>query len=409
MSLFALIRLSWKNVWRNKVRSSVVIISVILATWSSVFLMAFYNGMTLQFVRDQLVNYISHIQINDPRYVDESMPGYFIDNEMSVLASIRQLPFVEVATPRTVVQGLASSATGNYGVSIQGVHPDQEKSTTRIHEYLVEGDYFETQLRNPVIIGEDLAHRLQVQLRSRIVLTFQDTSGTITAGAFRVTGILKTPNSAYNEQSIQVQAPDLQRLIGVPDAAHEIVVLVDDFTKAGVYAQQIDSVLGRQLSVRTWGQVSPVLQYVDSNMDVSMYTIVVIIIIALCFSIINTMLMAVLERTHELGMLQAIGLDKPRTFAMIMLETLFLTMVGAPFGFLLSWGFINYYGEHGIDLSMFSKGLEMYGFDSIIYTELHLSYFINLTLIMLVATLISAVYPAVKVLKLQAVEAMRKL
>jgi ABC-type lipoprotein release transport system permease subunit len=407
MTILALIQLSWKNVWRNKVRSSVVIISVILATWSSVFLMAFYNGMTLQFVRDQLVNYISHIQIHDPRYVDESIPSYVINNDISVLESLRQLPFVEIATPRTVVQGLASSASGNYGVSIQGVYPELETSTTNIHEYLVEGDYFETSGRNPVIIGQELANRLQVQLRSRIVLTFQDTTGTITAGAFRVTGILKTPNSAFNEQNILVRAPDLQQLIGAPGGVHEIVILVDDFTKTGIYAQQIDSVLGHQLSVRTWGQVSPVLQYVDSNMDVSMYTIVVIIIIALCFSIINTMLMAVLERTHELGMLQAIGLDKPRTFAMIMLETLFLTMVGAPFGFLLSWGFIEYFGVHGIDLSMFSKGLEMYGFDSIIYTELHLSYFINLTLIMLVATLISAVYPALKVLKLQAVQAMR--
>ncbi|HAC15448.1 MAG TPA: ABC transporter permease [Bacteroidetes bacterium] len=408
MSSRAIIVLSWKNVWRNPVRSGIVILSVVVATWSGIFMVGFFNGMTVQFVRDQLQNYTSHIQIHDTRYVDESLPEFTIREADQIINSLQAFDFVTQVTPRTVINGLISSANNNYGVTIEGVRPDLEVQTTAIHSYLIEGEYLTGSLRNPVFIGSDLAQKLAVQLRSRIVLTFQDKQGNITAGAFRIEGIFKTPNKAFNEGNILVRADDLNRLLGDEQAVHEIIVMVDDYMKSEDYALQIQSVLSNEVVVRSWKDLSPMLKYIESSMDISMYLVMVILIIALCFGVINTMLMAVLERTAELGMLRAVGLNKFKSFTMIMLETTFLTMIGSPLGLLLGWSFNAWYGEKGIDLAFFSKGLELYGFNSMIYPELGLTYYLDITLLMLLATVFSAIFPALKALKLNPVEAIRK-
>jgi ABC-type antimicrobial peptide transport system permease subunit len=143
-------------------------------------------------------------------------------------------------------------------------------------------------------------------------------------------------------------------------------------------------------------------------MDISLYMVMIIIIIGLIFSIINTMLMAVLERTRELGMLRAIGMNKARTFSLIMLETFFLTMAATPAGLLISWITIQYFATTGIDLSAFAEGMSEYGLSTIVYPELTLEYYLNITLMVAVAALVSAIYPAYRTLKLNPVQAIRK-
>ncbi len=120
------------------------------------------------------------------------------------------------------------------------------------------------------------------------------------------------------------------------------------------------------------------------------------------------MLMAVLERTRELGMLRAIGMNKARTFSMVMWETGFLTLVGAPVGLLLAWLSISYFGNTGINLSIFAEGLGAYGISTIIYPELSWQYYLNIMLMIAGAAFVSALYPAWKTFSLNPVEAIRK-
>jgi putative ABC transport system permease protein len=407
MQFWAIIQLSWKNVWRNPLRSSVVIISVVLATWSGIFMISFFNGMTLQFVTDQLDTYTSHIQIHNKDFVDDKLPQLIIENPDSVLRHLDEHAQTSAVARRSVVQGLASSATSNFGVTIYGINPAEEIQVSGLYTYIIDGNYLEDPSRNPVFIGSELADRLSLNLRSRLVLTFQDSEGSITAGAFRVSGIFRSPNSGFNESTVYVNRSDLNRIIGIPDAVHEIAIKLHDFTLADGVADELQA--GSDLRVRSWGSLSPTLRYIDGNMSMSMYIIMVIIIIALSFGIINTMLMAVLERTQELGMLRAVGMNRRRTFLMIMAETFFVTMVGAPAGLLLSWITISWAGSVGIDLSTLSQGLEFYGFKSMIYPYLEFNYYMNITAMMFIASIISAIFPAVKALKLNPVESIRKL
>ena len=384
-----------------------VITAVVLGTWAGIFMSAFMYGLSMQYIKIQLDNFTSHIQIHETEYKTEKLPEYFIPDADSIITELKEKPFVTGITGRSVVGGLAASSANSYGVTIQGIDPETEKTVTQLHTFMKEGDYFETRTRNPVLIGEKLAKRLSVGMRSKIVLNFQDVEGNISAGAFRVSGIFKSPNSAFDEANVLVLKEDLNRLIAEPDAIHEIAIMVDDFNMADQYT--LDLIDEPNLTVESWGTLSPALSYTNSMVGTTLYIIMTIILVALIFGIINTMLMAVMERQHELGMLMAVGVNKARTFSMILFETLFLSMFGAPFGILLAWISITLMADTGVDLSAWAQGFEMYGMGTTIYPELDNEYYFIVGGMIFVITLIASIYPSYKALKLNPVEAIRKI
>src|SRR5690554_198471 len=239
MTLWPVIKLSWKNVWRNPVRSGVVVMAVILGTWAGVFTSAFMNGLSLQYIKNELENFTSHIQIHHTSFNEENLPSYYIESADSLMEELRNKPFVQSVTARSVAQGLAASATNTFGVTIKGVDVEADSTVTSIFSYLEEGELFDGSTRNPVLIGRKLAERLGIGLRTRMVLNFQDVDGNITAGAFRVAGIFDSPNTGFDESNVIVQKNDLNRLLGEENIVHEIALLVDDFKQADIYAEQL--------------------------------------------------------------------------------------------------------------------------------------------------------------------------
>lgn len=407
MMFFKIISLGWKNIWRNPTRSGVVIIAVLLGIWAGVFISAFFNSLTQSYLQNQLDLMIGHIQIVDPKFEDQYDPKFDIANSDSLLVNLARQEYVRNIQYESLTTGLGQSAVNSYGITIHGV--DTSSGTPHpITEHLKQGEFLRGIQRNPIVVGEALAERLELELRSKIVASFQDVEGNITAGAFRIAGIYDSFNDNYDKSNVYVLRDDLNRLLGDPHLIHKITLKIDDFTQAHQYAGDIQEKYP-DLRVSGWGEIAPELEYVFNTMDISLYIVMIIIIIALVFSIINTMLMAVLERTKELGMLMAIGMNKTRLFMMILCETFFLTMVGTPIGLFLSWLTVSILGNVGIDLSAFAQGMNAYGLDTMIYPELSVTYYLNVTLLISIAAILSALYPAWKTLKLNPVEAIRKI
>jgi ABC-type lipoprotein release transport system permease subunit len=161
------------------------------------------------------------------------------------------------------------------------------------------------------------------------------------------------------------------------------------------------------LQTETWQEIAPELGYADEMMKQILYIIIGIILLALSFGIINTMLMAVLERKRELGMLMSVGMNKTKVFTMIVVETLFISLVGGPLGVLLGFVTITYFGSAGIDLSVVGKGLEEFGISTMIYPKLESSFYLNVTIMVMIAALLASIYPAIKALQLKPAEAVR--
>lgn len=401
-----LIKIAWRNVWRSALRSGVVITSIALGIWAGLFVISVSAGLNQQRTEDALNTSISHIQIHDPQFVQDNNVEFKIANEDEVRDALKENTAVKAFTERVILNGMVSSSTGGYGVRITGIDPEEEKQVTTMHEKMVEGEYLEGIKRNPVILGKKLAEKLNVGLRKKIVLTFQKDNGDIVAGAFRVAGIFKTSNSKSDELNVFVKSSDANRLLEESAGFHEVAVLLNNVSEADTTAALVGASFP-DLSVRSWKEVAPELGYADEMMQQMLYIIIGIILLALSFGIINTMLMAVLERKRELGMLMSVGMNKTKVFFMIVVETVFISLVGGPIGVVLGFLTVSHFGSAGIDLSIVGKGLEEFGISTMIYPSLTPDFYVNVTIMVVVAAILSSIYPAIKALQLKPAEAVR--
>jgi len=227
--------------------------------------------------------------------------------------------------------------------------------------------------------------------------------------AFRVSGIFNTTNAMFDEATVFVHYSDVFRYTGLPEGAfHEAAILLPDIEASDIVYPQLKN-LFPEMSVRDWKELNPALSMYFAMTNFMGLIILGIFLFALSFGIINTMLMAVLERTRELGMLGAIGMSKRKIFSMIMLETVFLTLIGSIAGIVLAAAVVLPTIQSGIDLSFFMEDqFEDFGFASIVYPILNIKMFVEIIVLVIVAGILSAIYPARKALKLKPLEAIRQ-
>jgi len=400
---------SWRNVWRNKTRSGVVIVAVSLGVFAGVFSMAFMRGMAYQRLDSAIKTEISHIQIHTPEFSDvNDIENYFTNSE-EITERIKKEPSVVAVSKRIILNSIVSSAEKGSGIRLIGIEPDKESSVTNINEKLVEGNYLETLKRSlPIAIGQKLAKKLGVKLGSKLVVGLLDVNSQPLYYQFRVSGIFKTSSGPFDEATAFVKYSDLLSLTKMPEqSAHELAILLNNEEASTSVAAKLKA-QNPDLFVQEWFEVLPELGYMTEAMDLYMYIFILIILLALGFGIVNTMLMVVLERVKELGMLMAVGMNKIRVFSMIMLETVFLSLTGGIIGVALGAGFSKFFEKRGIDLSgLYKEGLESMGWEAIVYTEIHLEMIITVTVLVILTGIIASVYPALKALRLNPAEAIK--
>ncbi|MCF8344931.1 MAG: FtsX-like permease family protein, partial [Bacteroidales bacterium] len=226
--------------------------------------------------------------------------------------------------------------------------------------------------------------------------------------AFRIVGIFETNNSMFDESTVFVMKDDLASLIGMnPKHATEIMVRLDENKYTGQVAGALKKKFPK-LKVQTWMDIKPEFELFNSWTQQMLYLFLLLILFGLAFGIVNAMLMAVMERVKEIGMLMAVGMTKKRVFAMIMLETIFLSVTGGIIGILGGYALVEYFGTAGINLSVVSEGLQAVGYASIAYPTVESSYYFIVGLMVVFTALIASIYPARKALKLKPAEAIRE-
>jgi putative ABC transport system permease protein len=400
--------IAWKNIWRNKQRSLIVIFSMAIGLLGGTFTAALVFGMRDQKINASVNYEVSHIQLHQPKYLENNETQYSIDNADSIVQYLRGIQGVKAVAIRTKVIGMVNYSSFSAGVQIVGINIDEEKNTTSIYKTICDscGTYFETAKKNPVVISRKLADKLKARVRSKIVLRFPKPDGEIQTAAFNIAGIYKTSNTAFDETNVFVRNSDLADSSGPFFKTHEIAILLNSNDSLASVANRLKAKYP-QLSVMTWKEIQPQLAILEGFVSVELYVILGIILFALAFGIVNTMLMVVLERVRELGMLMAIGMNKARIFKMIMLETLLLTVTGGIVGMILSGILLLSFGNKGLDLSSVSKGMESLGYEAVIYPKISLQYYLNLSLMIIVTGILSSIYPSRKALKLRPAEAVR--
>lgn len=378
-------------------------------------------GMGESMVNSAIERYMGHIQIHSKLFSEDMHISYNLKNMAHIRKVLNNTDSIAAYSERTIVEGMAQSAASSFGIKIVGINPQDEKKVIKLHEKVVAGGFLELNRKNEILIGRKLATRLNLDVSKKIILTFQDNDGEIIYMACRISGIYKTESSMFDESTVFLKQADLTNAFsqsgpsktGNIKGKSDDTTIIHEIAILAASSQQINSIKKKlagqlkALDVKSWEELAPELSYIASSMEIFTYLFVAIILFALLFGITNNMLMSVMERIRELGILTAVGMNKLRIFNMILLETILLSLTGGILGMLIGSFFIGFYNKEGIDLSAFASGLESFGSGTMLYPFLPVTMYISMTIMIIIAANIASLLPAWKATHLQPADAIR--
>jgi ABC-type lipoprotein release transport system permease subunit len=399
-----LLNISWRNIWRHPARSSVLIAAIVAGLWAGVVTVGLVNGLMLQRIDYLIESEVTHAQLHHPEFLAEGYSWLSIPDHDEIKNWLENDDRVKAFSFRTITDGMLQSPVKTSGVRIRGVDSESERRTTTFHENIIEGSYLDTDTPNAVIMGKKLADDHNMEIGNRVVLTFEDTNNELVSGSFNIVGIFQSASTTYDERNVFVRSDDLISQLSDSPIYHEAGMMLEDEDLASAVVSDLNSSFSG-IEAQTWRQLSPELSMLVELGGVMVILITLIIMIALAFGILNTMLMALFERMRELGMLISIGMSRLRVFAMIMTEAVILTITGAAAGMVLAWFTIRQFSTSGVNLEMFAEGAAQLGWDYIIYPVLTPMEFVAILTVVVVITLVASAYPALKGIRINPLEA----
>ena len=401
-----LAKLAWRNIWRNKRRSIVILTSVVIGVIASVFMDSLSAGMIYQMLDNSINMGVGHIQIHRVGFRENKTIQNFIPDYKQVEEQLKKDPSVKSYSKRVVAFGLLSSATNSSGIYINGIVPSMEENVTSIKKSIVEGRYLSGAFHE-IIISKLLAEKLNVGIGDKVVAMSNTPKGDIGSDLFRIVGIFESVSSEFDKANIFIPMDNAQQMLGIGDKVYEFAIMINNFENVDTVTKRLAGELPKADEVLSYKEILPMLVYQMDLYKQTSFITNLIIGLALIFGIVNTMLMAVFERIREFGVLMSIGMKNSKLFMMIILEALALGLIGTIGGLIISAAVELPLIHSGINFSFFAESLKSFGVGAIIYPQLSLEYTL-ITLFMIPAiAIIGAIYPAIKAIRLEPVSAVR--
>ncbi len=403
-----LIRLAWKNIWRNKNRTGITIAAIFFAVILSVVTSSLQDGVFDNLIKNVVSFYSGYIQVHKQGYWDERILDNSFEASDSLEKQILQHRNVAAVAPRLESFALASSEDLTKGCLVMGISPEKENRITNLKDKLVEGEYLEDS-DHQVLLAEGLARRLKLNLHDTLVLIGQGYHGATAAGKYRIKGILKFGSPDLNDQSLFISLSEAQLLYGAEDMLTAYVLALENPNYLASTAEALRNDLGSDLETLTWEDMMPeVIQHIRTDKG-SMYIIQGILYMLICFGIFGTLMMMMVERKYEMGMLVAIGMKKLKLMQLLMMESVLTIFSGCLLGIAASIPIVYYLYKYPIRFKKeMAKVYEEFGFEAIFPASMDKSIFISQGLIVLSLGLLLSLYPITKVAGLDAVKAMKK-
>jgi putative ABC transport system permease protein len=404
-----LLKVAWRNIWRNKRRSVIILCSIIIGVAALLIYNSLVEAFGRQMLKNQIESNISHIQIHKEGFEEDNQIQKTVPDPNKISKILENSAFVKHFSKRIVATGMITSANNSTGASILGIEPQKEQHITFIKDFIVEGKYVSED--NDIVIGKELADKLEVGLDDKIVLMAAAMDGSVSSALFRISGLFHTGNGQIDKMYAYILLPAAQKMLGMEDEISEFAIKVNELEKVTENRDElilsINEIAGENVyEVLSYRDLIPLIVYYVESIQEYMVVVYIIIIIAILFGVINAMLMSVFERIQEFGVLMSLGMSRFKVFMMIMQEALILSLLGSIIGFAFG-GLLLLPMMGGLDLSIWSEGLSSFGVGSIIYPKFSVDLALNALLIMPISTVVGALYPALRAIKLQPTDAMR--
>jgi ABC-type lipoprotein release transport system permease subunit len=398
-------RLALRGLGRQPRRSGVVLAAVAIGLGSLLLAMALQYGLVGQMAETAIRSEIGDLQAHAIGWKDSAPLAERMDEARSLAALAGAQTLIGVA-PRLRGEALAQSPRASVGVRVLGVDPAREPHVTTLASFVREGAWFAAQPRR-ALIGAGLARRLRVGAGDKLVLAVQDARGDLTGEAFRIGGLLDPPTRELDESVVFLSLADAQRLYGVAGEISEIALAARERGALEAPRREAASALGAGVRVETWREREPLLSMMIELFDQMGWVIYAAIFVAMAFGIANVLLMSVLERTREIGVLLAIGMPPARMVAIVIAESAVLVMVGVALGFAL--GFAGIWAlRDGIDLGRWGEGLRAYGMPTKLMPIARSGDVTAPLIVAALTALIASLWPALRAVRTRPADALRR-
>jgi ABC-type lipoprotein release transport system permease subunit len=404
-----LITIAWRNLWRNHRRSLIMLAAIAIGLWGMIWMTALMRGMVDQMIDDAISTLSGHIQIHAEGYLDDPsiehvLPGVAQNPQLETVLNSQQ---VTAWSQRIRVPGVVRSERDVYGITLVGIDPQQEQGLSFIADSVTEGQYLESVDDKRVLLGRKLIERLETKLGRRIVLMSQDPDNNIAERGFRIGGIYDTDLQATETSYVFAGIETVRKMLQMGSGVSEISLLGHDYRDLDELAIEVRTAAGTA-ETKTWLQLDPYMASMLDVMDGFIFVWFGIIFLSLSFGLINTLLMAVFERTRELGLIQALGMPPGNILFMVLIESLIMLVIGLLAGNLLSWLTILPI-QDGIDISGVAEGLEWAGMSSTLLPAVKTSDVVLANAIVLVLGVAASLFPAWRASRKVPVEAITRI
>ncbi len=403
--------LAWRNIWRHPRRSLLTMGAIAFACVLLVFMLSFQLGSYDTMIDFAVGAYTGFLQIQAKGYRARPEIRLAISDPEAVGRMLRGISEVRAWTFRSQAFALVSSRDRTHGALVIGIDPEREAQVSTIRRLIRRGRYLGPEDAGGALVGEILARNLQAGIGDELVLLGQGRDGSVAATTVRVRGIFRSGQDDFDRSTLEIPLQDFEDVFSMAGGVHEVVVAGNDLDRLAALKRSVQEGLRRidpagRMVVLDWKELMPGLVEgitIDLTSGLIFYLILVVVV---AFSILNTFLMAVLERTREFGVMMALGTAPGRLTRILMLESVLMTGLGIVAGVLIGVAVTAFFQARGIGFSDTSGLLQQYGLPDRLYPRLS---WLSLTIgpgLVFALTLVTALLPALRVHRLRLVEAL---
>ena len=402
------LQLAWRNIWRNKRRTTIILIAVVIGIWSMLLLGSLMRGIGVGMINNGISTLTGHIQIHHKGYRDDPVVENTINDPQLVQTALTKiLPEGSLWSARVRVNAVSSNARHSSGVTLVGIDPSSEAKISFISTSISKGQYLNPNEDFGIIVGEALLKKFDTKLGRKLVLMSQDTQRDIASRAFRIVGTFKAEMEATEKQFVFVNRTASQKMLGLNQGISEISILLPkERDSINVYNDLKNALPSDQFEVHSWRELLPFQMAYLKILDGFMWIWYLVVFVAMGFGIVNTTLMAVYERMREFGLLKALGMKPWWILREVLTESFLLLITGMFIGNILGLVCIFALSGSGIDLSALAAGAEYAGMTRIIYPAVEFRDFLLSNMMVLFLGILVSAYPAIKAARFTPVEAL---
>ena len=413
-----LLMFAWRNLWRHRKRTIITLSSIAIGFGLAVLSIGIGDGSHNSLIRNAIKLGEGHLTIQPRGYIEAPANHKYLTDGLALSKKLESLNLDGSIEPRISLQMLASTANNSVGAALEGISSASDPRVDMLKPQLLKGEWLKTGDKRGIVIGNGMASKLKAKIGSKVVLMAGKKGGDSQAQLGRVRGIFKSQVPEMDDYLILSDIQLARRFLEGEGA--EIAKL--PVTRFAIFLNDPDTVYewkdkvkaaveNKQIIAMDWQEMMPQLVQFIIIDDAGNYVFLLLILIMVIFGVLNTVLMSVLERTREFGLLRALGLSRRNLLTLVFCESFLMGLLAIIVGWTFGGGIHFWFSEHGIDFTamMGEGGNVMMGtfMDPIVYTELSADRVIQLTIIIFSATLGSGIYPAIKAARVTPVEALR--